>query len=162
MSEFNEKRQKFEQICQNIEVKLKRKVLIKRVTCPCCGYPTLERKGRYEICELCNWEDDGQDDHDADTIWCGPNGVYSLSAARKNFQTYRIMYTPDNNTTVTGADSPQREALKSLLMGIFEELLNSDPSKHPSLWQRAAETERELHKETRKSLQQAFQKRLEP
>jgi hypothetical protein len=31
------------------------------VTCPCCGYPTLRSRDAYDICELCNWEDDGQD-----------------------------------------------------------------------------------------------------
>jgi hypothetical protein len=30
-----------------------------RLSCPCCGYPTLGASGAYEICFLCNWEDDG-------------------------------------------------------------------------------------------------------
>ena len=33
--------------------------------CPCCGYLTLDERGGYEICPVCYWEDDGQDDHDA-------------------------------------------------------------------------------------------------
>lgn len=40
----------------------------KRFTCPCCGYPTLDEKDSYDICLLCDWEDDGQDDLDADII----------------------------------------------------------------------------------------------
>jgi len=31
--------------------------------CPGCGLPTLNaRSGGYEICQICNWEDDSQDD----------------------------------------------------------------------------------------------------
>src|SRR5579863_7304160 len=30
------------------------------IVCPCCGYPTLTDRDAYEICCLCNWEDDGQ------------------------------------------------------------------------------------------------------
>src|SRR5262245_5260023 len=34
--------------------------------CTCCGYPTLRALGEFDICFLCCWEDDGQDDADAD------------------------------------------------------------------------------------------------
>jgi hypothetical protein len=54
--------------------------------CPCCGFITLADRGRYEICPVCFWEDDGQDDHDADQIRGGPNGQLSLTAARANYQ----------------------------------------------------------------------------
>jgi hypothetical protein len=52
--------------------------------CPCCGYATLPSRGDYEICPICFWEDDGQDDQDADDERGGPNRV-SLTAARINF-----------------------------------------------------------------------------
>ncbi|MBD0739062.1 hypothetical protein BGM09_06450 [Streptomyces sp. CBMA29] len=39
----------------------------------------------YEICPVCFWEDDGQDDHDADEARGGPNRGWSLSEARQNF-----------------------------------------------------------------------------
>ena len=26
--------------------------------CPCCGENTLEAQGEYEICDVCDWEDD--------------------------------------------------------------------------------------------------------
>ncbi|MEA3320951.1 MAG: CPCC family cysteine-rich protein [Bacillota bacterium] len=42
---------------------------MRRETCPCCGYPPLEERGNFEICILCNWEDDGQDDPYADEVW---------------------------------------------------------------------------------------------
>lgn len=53
--------------------------------CPCCGFPTLGTRGQYEICTVCDWEDDGQDDVDADVVMEGPNGQLSLTAARANF-----------------------------------------------------------------------------
>ncbi|MFF5015369.1 CPCC family cysteine-rich protein [Streptomyces sp. NPDC001165] len=54
--------------------------------CPCCGYLTLDERGNFEICAVCFWEDDGQDDHDADRVRGGPNGRLSLMEARRNFQ----------------------------------------------------------------------------
>jgi hypothetical protein len=57
-------------------------------TCPCCGYLTLDERGNFEICDVCFWEDDGQDDHDADVVRGGPNGNLSLSQARRNFAAF--------------------------------------------------------------------------
>ena len=51
-------------------------------TCPSCGYPTLSERRAYEICDICNWEDDGQDDQNADEIWGGPNHLLSLTESR--------------------------------------------------------------------------------
>jgi hypothetical protein len=31
-------------------------------TCTGCGYPTLDRRGHFSICEVSFWEDDGEDD----------------------------------------------------------------------------------------------------
>ncbi|RYE58080.1 MAG: hypothetical protein EOP48_04385 [Sphingobacteriales bacterium] len=53
-------------------------------TCPGCGYPTLTKRGEYEICCVCSWEDDGQDDKEADEIWGGPNSKLSLTEKRLN------------------------------------------------------------------------------
>lgn len=54
--------------------------------CPCCGCRTLGERGGFEICAVCFWEDDGQDDADADTIRGGPNRSLSLTQARQNFR----------------------------------------------------------------------------
>jgi len=58
---------------------------IKKYSCPCCRYRTLTERGGYEICQVCFWEDDGQDDHDADVVRGGPNYELSLADARSNF-----------------------------------------------------------------------------
>jgi hypothetical protein len=54
--------------------------------CPCCGCKTLSERGGFDICPVCFWEDDGQDDSDADDVRGGPNGSLSLSAARASYQ----------------------------------------------------------------------------
>jgi hypothetical protein len=58
------------------------------VACPCCGFLTLRERGGFEICDVCFWEDDGQDDHDADLVRGGPNRGLSLLQARRNFAAY--------------------------------------------------------------------------
>jgi hypothetical protein len=56
--------------------------------CPCCGFRTLPERGGFTICDVCFWEDDGQDDHDADVVRGGPNGILSLAAACRNFKVF--------------------------------------------------------------------------
>jgi hypothetical protein len=53
--------------------------------CPCCGCGTLDERGGFEICPVCFWEDDGQDDYDATAVRGGPNGALSLCEARANY-----------------------------------------------------------------------------
>lgn len=53
--------------------------------CPCCGCKTLDERTAFEICAVCFWEDDGQDDANADECCCGPNGSLSLREARANY-----------------------------------------------------------------------------
>ena len=73
-----------------------------RATCPCCGYPTINGRAAYDICPLCGWEDDGQDDAERrpsgsphrDDVVGGPNVDYSLTEARTNFAEYVTMYRP--------------------------------------------------------------------
>ena len=54
--------------------------------CPCCRYLTLQERGCEDICKVCFWQDDGQDDHDAHVVRGGPNRRLSLTAARLNSQ----------------------------------------------------------------------------
>ena len=54
-------------------------------SCPCCGYATLRERGAFQICPVCFWEDDGQDEEDADDVRGGPNSTLSLTAGRRNF-----------------------------------------------------------------------------
>src|SRR5882672_6953716 len=84
-----------------------------RFPCPCCRYPTLSERGGYEVCSLCDWEDDGQDDPRADEVWGGPNGAYSLTEARENFKRFQSMYGPaTGDNRVGGSDSSREKEAK--------------------------------------------------
>lgn len=73
---FFNKRKKFDNYLKDSNLDL--------FTCPGCGYPTLDNRGEYEICVVCNWEDDNQDDSNADEILGGPNYDLSLTENRLN------------------------------------------------------------------------------
>ena len=119
-----------------------------RILCPCCGYPTLAELSAYEICELCNWEDDGQGDQDADIIRGGANGEYSLSAARDNFLKYLVMYAPDNDTRLNAPDSAVEIAAKQQLVQAFREWhAATDPAARETIRQRILEQESILRDE---------------
>jgi hypothetical protein len=64
------------------------------VACACCGYATIDAEADFEICPICFWEDDGQDETDADEGGGGPNRV-SLTSARINFLTYGAINRKD-------------------------------------------------------------------
>jgi hypothetical protein len=95
-------------------------------TCPCCGYPMLPERGAYEICKLCDWEDDGQDDPRADEIWGGPNGDYSLTEARHNFKKYLTKYRPDDDRGYPR--HLQKMAAKRELISIYDQMLKAQGS----------------------------------
>ncbi|MGA2569872.1 MAG: CPCC family cysteine-rich protein [Terracidiphilus sp.] len=56
-----------------------------RYRCPCCGYKTLVAPGAMQLCPVCWWEDDGQEDGDASQVRLTVNGQLSLNEARQNF-----------------------------------------------------------------------------
>ena len=56
--------------------------------CPCCGFKVLGKRGNFEICAVCFWEDDGQDDDDADEVLGGPNSDLSLTVGRANYRAF--------------------------------------------------------------------------
>jgi len=128
-----------------------------RYPCPCCGYPTLSERGGFEICELCRWEDDGQDDPHADEVWGGPNGRYSLSEARQNFKSYLIMYSPDIPTKRIGGNNntPLEEQAKRAIIEAFESMIAvSDEVTIGTLWQSIFENEAILKSEVRRRVQE--------
>jgi hypothetical protein len=50
--------------------------------CPCCRFRTLDRRGEYDICNVCFWEDNGCNDPER---YCGPNHM-TLAEGRTNFE----------------------------------------------------------------------------
>jgi hypothetical protein len=87
--ESSERSKWFENYCEALE---KRSTFAGRdggpYRCPCCDCKTLDERGGFDVCPVCFWEDDGQDDADADTVRGGPNGGLSLTIARRNYREF--------------------------------------------------------------------------
>lgn len=120
---------------------------INRVTCPCCGYPTLQSRQQFEICYLCDWEDDGQDDHDAELILGGPNDEYSLALARSNFTHRASMYLANDERFDNDLCCGAIKQLKISLREQFEQMLVAKPRQLPRLWRGAIRIEQEMEKQ---------------
>jgi anaerobic ribonucleoside-triphosphate reductase len=57
--------------------------MTKLFKCPCCGSLTLSEMGGYEICPVCNWEDDPIQSADPD--YAGGANRQSLNHARQTW-----------------------------------------------------------------------------
>lgn len=115
-----------------------------RFECPCCLYPTLAERGAYDICELCGWEDDGQDESDADRVLGGPNYELSLAAARENFKQHLEKHSPDSKRF---RPPTQREAsAKREIMAAFD-ALKRDHTHRENLWRQIVAAEQILREE---------------
>lgn len=79
--------------------------------CPCCGFETLSNEITWDVCMLCYWEDDGQNDADADEPNYGPNGDLSLTDARANFLDHGHMYSLEDGANIFALRYPTKERL---------------------------------------------------
>ena len=123
----------------------------RRYVCPCCGYPTLPERGGYDICELCNWEDDGQDGPHADEVWGGPNYQYSLTQARENFKRLWIMYDPDDSRKKHLFNSPIELKAKIFIAAAFDAMPEANEVEQARLWDEVKAGEVILWQEAHKS-----------
>jgi len=55
--------------------------------CPCCGEKTLKQKGMYEICDICEWEDDP---------WQADHPDSDLGANTKSLNDYREQWKDES------------------------------------------------------------------
>lgn len=64
-------------------------MLRRQFPCPCCGYLTLSEppSGTFEICPVCDWEDDNVQFNNID--FEGGANENSLRTARVNFEKFR-------------------------------------------------------------------------
>ena len=111
-------------------------------TCPVCGYPTHLERGSFDICSLCNWEDDGQDDPTADEVTGGPNGDLSLREARENFATHRTKNRRGSAAYVRDRSGTRGNLEAGILIVILEAIRKADYRDHAlvsKLWKAAAE-----------------------
>jgi Cysteine-rich CPCC len=97
-----------------------------RVACPCCQLPTLTERGVYDICPVCWWEDDGQEDADADLVRGGPNRRYSLTQARANTRDHGDMYDPGQGIAVVLRPTEERLRLLDLARQMWSGALPVD------------------------------------
>jgi hypothetical protein len=108
-------------------------------TCPCCGYPTLFERAMYEICGLCDWEDDGSDGS-------GPNKNYSVYEGRDNFVKYGWMYKRpqyDEKAVVFVSDRVKFN-LKQEMISNFEKMIEALPEERETLWIKIQRIEKRL------------------
>jgi hypothetical protein len=75
------------------------------VACPCCGRRTLDRRGDFDICLVCWWEDDGSDNVEVN-MPSGPNHV-TLLEGRLNVLRFGI-YDPRRQDLVAFQHPPER------------------------------------------------------
>jgi len=121
LAECRQRRKAFDKVCSQLWNDYGESYeVFNRCTCPACGYPTIEDYGRYDMCHLCAWEDDGQDDAEAEEIRGGPNGNYSLKEARLNFFRFGSMYRPDD---VVSEMESERLVQKKKMKRMYENLL---------------------------------------
>ncbi len=86
---------------ENVEIMGSPEQLLK---CPCCEYFTMKHSAEYEVCQLCNWEDDGRRelDHYSSVNHC------TLSEARSKFNSNhppgRIIKYQKETTKEAGGD----------------------------------------------------------
>lgn len=98
----------------------------RRACCPCCGFSTLNENCGFEICVICWWEDDGQNDHNADEVRGGPNSHYSLTNARNNFAAHGHMYDMGQEILAVKRPSKARSALMDYIQSIGFEPQRAD------------------------------------
>jgi hypothetical protein len=128
IAEFQERRRAFDRLCNQLwNPNGKPYEVFIRCACPACGYPTIGERSRYDMCYLCMWEDDGQDDDSADEVWGGPNGDYSLTEARQNFSRFDSMYRPDD---ISGSEWANKDlAAKNKIRKMYDSLPTISDSK---------------------------------
>jgi hypothetical protein len=111
------------------------------VTCPSCGYPAIDQRACYEICILCGWEDDGQDDKNADEVWGGPNYELSLNDSRVLFETNKKSNWVESEDEYDKLRAPVRNKI----INCYERILvETDPVKRAAILNELPALYREL------------------
>ncbi|GEM_PF-777543 len=114
--------------------------------CPCCGYDTLGRffegRGNYEICDLCNWEDDpNYNEHYPDEVGGGANSKYSLTEARQNFKKHLIMFDEKDSRF---KQSKIRIEAKKNMINAFEWLKASSSKEERQILRKIIENNKQI------------------
>ncbi len=88
------------------------------IICPCCKLPTLPRSWLHEICPVCSWQNDGQNELDKYEVFGGPNKDYSLAEAQLNFRKYYTMFRPSDRlfTKLNKMAETKKELVETYLL----------------------------------------------
>jgi len=144
---FHAKRKLFDDYLRNYAIGL--------FTCPGCGYPTLEDRGEFSICQVCFWEDDGQDNETPSVIAdalikfggvSGPNGQLTLTQNRLNIG----RQIEENATAINGVpDLEPASVLKTLDLfksksKLIEEIISPDVRSTDPIWQEVKKLREDL------------------
>jgi len=115
----------------------------------------LHERACYEICVLCEWEDDGQDDLRADEVWGGPNHNLSLTEARRNFREHLNVFRRGEDPRIGGVESPEETRAKRAILEALD-FLAQTPSATvvEKLWTRIAEHEAVLNSELNRKIRE--------
>jgi hypothetical protein len=96
--------------------------------CPCCGRKTLEERASYDVCQVCWWEDDGQDNYNAYESYGGPNYGISLVQARYNYLTKGI-YDPSREDLMLLREPEEKYEIGRVFMLVAENKV-SEPAEN--------------------------------
>lgn len=106
--------------------------------------------GTGEICDLCSWEGFEQDVYNADDIIRGPNGNYSLTEARLNFEIYLNMYSPDD---AHHSPDSEKKQIKQEMISAFEKMMDEPTVEElNNLWQIIGDGEQSLNQELKREI----------
>lgn len=81
-----------------------------KYTCKCCGFKTLDSESNFDICEICDWEDDEvQNNNPLLKIWANKDSLYQcqlniISQIPINIKKYN-WFERDENWTVLSKDN---------------------------------------------------------
>jgi hypothetical protein len=119
---FNkEDRKQFDRLCEKIRDGKHPVISAKSIfTCPCCGYPTLSSRCKDEICPLCSWIDEGQDDKDETEVYGNGNFNYSLKEARMRFAVDFSIYDPDDSVRSIPDNNDIQIRIRKAIVTIYD------------------------------------------
>ncbi len=107
-------------------------------TCACCGYPTIEEPQTLEVCYLCLWKDNGQDDPHANEYWRGAYYGLTLSAAREHFAAYVACFDDSSRYPLFSEEQdPALLRAKRACIALFEQMTRGDQAAPP--WDKVGE-----------------------
>jgi len=129
---------------------------LKIYTCPGCGYPTNKTKAEYDICVLCDWEDDGTDDKVKSLFYdflstnkiSGPNRI---SPTENRLKISKVLFELANKSNGQLTENPKQvlaiiQKAKKCLKQVYKSIPSTATQSHIG-WEEARNVKQDLLKE---------------